>query len=514
MSTAEEKEVLDFLRVKAHDLGGPSTPKIDTKDDSEAGLDAMYARLTASTPSVASTPKTVTNKAFSGPSPDKFVFETPTKDSKADAASQKQEQMDPKAVKKTISGPSSAKFVFEVPAVKDASVEKQGDIGVKVVQQAVSGSGVGTPSKDVKDGDGTQKQENSHPTKAENADKKKTADLGNHSVSKKDIEKEYLQKAWEYITSLPSAGDTPAHLVSTVARKLRQTITPNTQDVGNLQSAVGEAVATYLSGLDNVGENKIEPKKAAQLLTDNDGDFLKFCSTLIDEQLISIDILDDVAGLCKAIIKVLPDEKKLKSYDPMDGMKSWPAQVKRENITGCRTVLLKGVGDLKSINQIQALIWGGPVESIHMPEPGKDFAMVKFMTAAGCRKYFDATENGIQLPTDKTKKIIFVERQPGPNSVNDVLQNCIDGNVSRCVRAVGADDDWSDMALRKLAEGTSKKKREVDTIKRGKTARGVSIRNFSDVNIRACFVLTICVSTITSSSASPASTIVSTSSGS
>jgi hypothetical protein len=46
--------------------------------------------------------------------------------------------------------------------------------------------------------------------------------------------------------------------------------------------------------------------------------------------------------------------------------------------------------------------------------------------------------------------------------------------VTRCVRAVGADDDWKDLALRKLAEGTAQKKRVLDTIKRGKTTRGVS----------------------------------------
>jgi hypothetical protein len=109
-----------------------------------------------------------------------------------------------------------------------------------------------------------------------------------------------------------------------------------------------------------------------------------------------------------------------------------------------------------------------------MEVPEKGSAMVKFMTPEGCQKYFDATENGIEVPGDKTKTVVFVERQPGPNSVNDVLQNCIDGDATRCIRALDADTDWSEVALRKLARGTSKIPRNIDIIKRGETATSVS----------------------------------------
>lgn len=104
--------------------------------------------------------------------------------------------------------------------------------------------------------------------------------------------------------------------------------------------------------------------------------------------------------------------------------------------------------------------------------------MIKFMTAEGCQKYFDATENGIEVPGDKAKTLIIVERQPRPNSINDVLRNCIEGDASRCVRALGADEDWSDMVLLKLARGGGKVEREVDRIKRGKNAKGVSQTHF------------------------------------
>ena len=108
-----------------------------------------------------------------------------------------------------------------------------------------------------------------------------------------------------------------------------------------------------------------------------------------------------------------------------------------------------------------------------MQETGSDFALVKFLTNETCQKYFTATKNGIEVDADK-KIVVFVERTAGPNSTNDVIRNCIEGDASRCVRAVGADDDWSDMMLMRLARGKGQTKREVDRIKRGKTARGVS----------------------------------------
>lgn len=81
--------------------------------------------------------------------------------------------------------------------------------------------------------------------------------------------------------------------------------------------------------------------------------------------------------------------------------------------------------------------------------------------------------NGIEVAGAKTK-VVFVEKTAGPNSVNDLTQRCIDGDVTRCVRAIGADDDWSDLVLLNLARGKGQVKSEIDRIKRGKTARGVS----------------------------------------
>lgn len=118
-------------------------------------------------------------------------------------------------------------------------------------------------------------------------------------------------------------------------------------------------------------------------------------------------------------------------------------------------------------------MWGGKLESISLPEPGSSNALVKFLTPEACEKYHKATANGIEIVGDIKKAVVFVEKAEGPNSINDVIRNCIDGDASRCVRAIGADED-SDAVLMKLARGKGVNKRDVDRIKSGKTARGVS----------------------------------------
>ena len=75
------------------------------------------------------------------------------------------------------------------------------------------------------------------------------------------------------------------------------------------------------------------------------------------------------------------------------------------------------------------------------------------------------------MPGSKT--LVLVEKGAGPNSVNDVVQNCADGDATRCVRVYDPDEDWSHMVLVTLAKGKSQPRREVDSIKKGQTS-GVS----------------------------------------
>ena len=138
---------------------------------------------------------------------------------------------------------------------------------------------------------------------------------------------------------------------------------------------------------------------------------------------------------------------------------------------------------MTSINQLQALVWGGRLESISMPESGSSHAVVKFLTPAACDKYHKETANGIEVVGDMKKVVIHVEKTDGPSSINDVIQNCIENGITRCVRAIGT-VEADDRTLMKLARGSSQvNKREVDGIKRGKNAKGHGYIEFRFANI-------------------------------
>ncbi|KAA8617885.1 hypothetical protein PtrSN002B_006406 [Pyrenophora tritici-repentis] len=118
-----------------------------------------------------------------------------------------------------------------------------------------------------------------------------------------------------------------------------------------------------------------------------------------------------------------------------------------------------------------------------MSEPGSSTAVVKFLSAEGCDKYHKETANGIKVVGDMKTVIIEVEKTDGPNSINDVIRNCIEQGVTRCVRATG-EMDKDDMTLMKLARGNSHAhKREVDRIKRGKNKQGHAYIEFRFANI-------------------------------
>ncbi|KZM23544.1 uncharacterized protein EKO05_0011247 [Ascochyta rabiei] len=331
-------------------------------------------------------------------------------------------------------------------------------------------------------------------------------------------EQEYLRKAAEYIGALPPSIDNIAQSIKTVSNKLHVSYAPartklQPVEVEKLCARYVFAVVTYVNNKVNLSPEPIAADFVMRTLHKNNGNFLRLCAVLVEGNYIALDSLEHVAGLCKNILDVLPKAEgplsaqpntagadvskpntattnarptsaaKVASADPLDGMKAWPSQERREHSAVYRTCVLKGVSGVKSLNELQALVWGGRLESISMPETGSEHALIKFLTPKACQNYLDATENGIEVYGGTKKTIVFVDKQPGPSSINDVIQNCIDGDASRCVRATGADNDWSDVALFNLARGKQQVKRDVDRIKQGKTARGHHFIEFRFGNI-------------------------------
>ncbi|KAF2864744.1 hypothetical protein BDV95DRAFT_632715 [Massariosphaeria phaeospora] len=419
-----------------------ATTPAGQEDAGESALDSMFARLTAS--SLSPAPPSQVDEATAGP----------------DASSSSAEQKSSRTALEFLKS-----YVANAPAEALTKVQEE----VPVAEVNVS----------------------AEPKNAE-AETQGSSWAG---MSKQQLEHEYLAKASDYLNSLPEAdgtanGPITASSIKTVYTKLRS-LSPASGSafsatVAGFQKKYQDAVVSYINGLHK--DNSLTTESVSQFLKEADGDFLQFCVKLVGMKVLDIRNLDQVVGLSKAIAAILPDDaaetkKPVKptgeepaSKDPMDSMSTWPAREKREHVPRSRTCLLKGVSGVTSLNLLQGLVWGGRMEALSLPEPGSDYALVKFLTAEGCQKYFDATENGIELAPDKApggkKTVVFVEQQPGPNSINDVLRNCIEGDATRCVRAYDADEDWSDMALLKLARGKSQIKREVDRIKRGKTGRG------------------------------------------
>ncbi|KAH7067795.1 hypothetical protein FB567DRAFT_457859 [Paraphoma chrysanthemicola] len=350
------------------------------------------------------------------------------------------------------------------------------------------------------------------PSKPENQDHipsiaatKGTAEVESMSEPERELEHMYLGKAAEYVVALPVSESASVKSIKTTSVKLRSSHAPDAKasigDVEKLSARFAFAVTNYVNKTEK-STNPITIDRAKEALQHAEGNVLRLYIKLVEDSYLSMNNLDSIVGLCNSIMDILPkpepkstpapsavhpstrkaEEPMRASTNPVESFTSWPAQEKREVPPAYRVCLLKGVSGIKSINQLQALVWGGRLESISMPSSGSDFAVVRFLTPEACEKYFQATENGIEIQGDK-KTIVFVEKQPSPTSINDVMRNCIESDASRCVLALDADEDWSDMLLMKLAKGKSTAKREVDRIKRGKTARGRYYIEFRFANI-------------------------------
>lgn len=333
------------------------------------------------------------------------------------------------------------------------------------------------------------------------------------SLSQEELEIEYMHKAVQYVNALPGNQGTTTYTFKLVTKKLCESYLPNTdippKAIEALRARYVFAVANYVQGL-NKGVTRITTDAVKLILEKHDGDFLQLCAKLVEQEYIALENLDEIIGLCKTIINILPQPdpdvassvleikaphtaQSCKSFSslspqtfsqgPVKNMPEWPGQVKRENPASFRTCKLKGISQVKTIHQLQALVWGGKLEAISLPE-GSDFGTVRFLTAEGCQKYYEATQNGIEILGENDKKmVVIVERTEGPNSTNDVMRACAEGDATRCVRTVGADDGWNDALLMKLAHGQDKIKRELDIIQRGQTSRGYNYIEFRFANI-------------------------------
>ncbi|KAJ4355687.1 uncharacterized protein N0V89_003707 [Didymosphaeria variabile] len=477
-------KVEDGHAMAASTANAPSAPSlaesISSISKEEAALEELWARLNS--PSMLSTP-TLAKENEESASIANYKADSTNASKSFPPGVQVQQPAAPSAAStaNTETDSTNASMSFPPGVQVEMPLPKGGLVAIK--EEPVEDEMSPAPAESNPD-------ESTPEMKSEERTVKKAIGTDLEQLSLQDIEREYLLKAAEYLTSLPSDVGPTAETVKNATTKLGRPYAPSAilepDVVEVLKGRYVDAIFTFLDGI-NKSHKSVTKDQIADILVKGDGNFLHLCTMLAEQGFISIENLDHVVGLSKAVESVLPEDEDSESStlapaatskDPLEGMTSWPAREKRENAPKCRTCLLTGLPENISFNRLQALVWGGRIESLQLPKSGSGKAIVKFFTAEACQKYFDVTENGITIPGTKT--VVFVEKAEGPNSVNDVLAACTEGDATRCVRAYDADEDWGDVMLMKLATRAKggQPKREVDTIKRGKTARGRSYIEF------------------------------------
>lgn len=161
------------------------------------------------------------------------------------------------------------------------------------------------------------------------------------SPTRAELEDEYMRKAAAFIHALPDTVEGTPHLIKVVSRKLRQTYAPTVgmdqKSVDAIKARFAYAIAVYINKVLDKGPKTRTAESIKQTLKDVEGEFLKLCSILVDEKYISLSTSDDVAGLVKYMLDIVPKaEPGIQKSEPesnlsVSNIKEWPAQTVREN---------------------------------------------------------------------------------------------------------------------------------------------------------------------------------------
>lgn len=101
---------------------------------------------------------------------------------------------------------------------------------------------------------------------------------------------------------------------------------------------------------------------------------------------------------------------------------------------------------------LQSLIHTGAIETMTM-SPITRTAFITFTSGDACTRYYEHYPNGLEIKHQGRKWTIFVEKGSEVDVISGVLQVQLDCGASRVVRVLGADDEWTMCAFRRIAEG-------------------------------------------------------------
>jgi hypothetical protein len=128
------------------------------------------------------------------------------------------------------------------------------------------------------------------------------------------------------------------------------------------------------------------------------------------------------------------------------------------------------------------LVYHGQIHTIdyHM---GSKSATIVFLQFSDCKKYLDATANGIPWPEDPSRLIMIepCDFESGDQEKYDITKA---HGMTRCVRLADIEPDWTSLALRKIAEG---KDRQLERMINGHDSKGRRIAEFRFMSIPMAF---------------------------
>ncbi len=101
-----------------------------------------------------------------------------------------------------------------------------------------------------------------------------------------------------------------------------------------------------------------------------------------------------------------------------------------------------------------------------------------FLDGADAQRFFDATPNGILFRKDTSgSRYAEVKWVDEVTPQSSLVKQHLENGATRCVRAIGVDEDWSVEGLKALAGGKSNRSgmpmRRVESVEMGVNARNV-----------------------------------------
>jgi hypothetical protein len=174
-------------------------------------------------------------------------------------------------------------------------------------------------------------------------------------MSQVELDHQYLRKAAEYLSALPNNNSVSVQTIKIVTAKLRSSYSLDGKltagEVDKLKARYAFAVVNYINQVVKKSAKPLTAEFVKKALQDNDGNILGLYAALVEGQYLTLENLDEVVGLCKTILDILPKAEPTASafntkakpistaaieYEPlakdaMDNVKAWPTQEKREN---------------------------------------------------------------------------------------------------------------------------------------------------------------------------------------